>query len=512
MSPLRTSSGGAPPIEWDDIQALVLVGHGHLPAARFLFLRAGGDRRRLQRWLSRIVPTTARPGDTDRPATALQVALSAAGLRALGLSSQVMATFLDEFREGMADLDRARAMGDEGDSAPDHWDFGGAGGPAAAGEIHLVLMLYAADRAALDRLHDGHRPGLEAAGLVTVAAQETALRADRREPFGFIDGIAQPRIEGIETSGSACSSEPALPLGELVLGYRNAYGVLPFSPSVPAALDPTDQLLPGDDRYGLKDLGRNGSYLVIRKLEQDVAGFHRFVAEKSQALAPSAAGPRGADWLAAKMMGRWRDGAPVTRARDQDDPALSASDDDDENSANAFDYRDDREGLGCPIGAHIRRANPRAGHAGDSPEQALALAARHRIIRRGRPYHEERPVDGSRPGSATATAEGILFLALNTNIARQFEFIQQSWINNPAFGGLHASRDPVSGANYQTGSSDPPESHGMVIPAIPFRIRVDGLRRFVRTRGGGYFFLPGLRALRYLAATTDPADASGPAD
>jgi Dyp-type peroxidase family len=487
-------------LEYDDIQSLILFAHGHLTAARFLFVRADGSREAFRTWLASIaeeVSTSPRGG--KRSERAVHIAFAASGLTALGLPARAMLTFLQEFRDGMADTARARSLGDVHGSAPQHWDWG-AGDPAR--QPHLVLMLYALDAAALAPLLAEHRRRLDGARLTVVAEQGTLLRPDSREPFGFVDGIAQPQIEGMhrrEPDGSprhspadpdaATSTEPVVKAGEFILGYRNAYGGLPFSPHLPATPAHAGRLDPVEQRPDLLDLGKNGTYLVIRKLEQDVKGFHAFIDE--HAVDPRTGQPdrARATWLAAKLMGRWPDGAPVTRARDADSPAYAEP-----GRRNAFDYRDDMEGLGCPLSAHVRRANPRASLPADSAEQSLGLVARHRIIRRGRPYTEERRTDAE-----TATAEGVLFLAINANIARQFEFIQQSWINNPSFGGLDGARDPICGANHQPGERAPRESFAAVVPADPFRIRLGGLARFVHTRGGGYFFMPGRKALRFLA-------------
>jgi Dyp-type peroxidase family len=388
-----------------------------------------------------------------------------------------MDTFLQEFRDGMAEPNRARSLGDVHDSAPDHWQFGGNGDGK---EIGLVLMLYAADASALDALAGDHLARVNAAGLKVVTQIDTVVRPDNREPFGFVDGLSQPRVEGIDPDSEVDRpGEPVVRAGEFVLGYENGYDKLPFSPRLNEALDTGNILPPLQDLPGFRDLGRNGTYLVVRKLEQDVAAFQSFVDDRAVNPETGVADPSRAEWLAAKLMGRWRGGAPVTKARDRDDPDLAASSD----KNNAFDYQDDEEGLGCPFGAHARRTNPRH-----------PMPNVHRIIRRGRPY-EERLTDGK------AQARGVVFVAINANIGRQFEFIQQSWMNNPSFEGLQDNRDPVVGANHQEGVKEPLQTYAMVVPANPFRIRLTGIARFVHTRGGEYFFLPGRKALRFLATS-----------
>jgi Dyp-type peroxidase family len=445
----------------------------------------------LKSWLGQISEevATAHPhvkelgeaGGVDaKPTQATQIAFSASGLRACGLDDDAMQTFLYEFRAGMADPDRARILGDLGGSAPGHWHYG-----ADPNEIHLVLMLYAHGKAALQDLYASHQQRFREAGLVEVARQETQARGDGTEPFGFRDGIAQPTIEG--TAARPGGKEPEVKAGELILGYENAYGELPFSPHVASTCDPDNLLPPSATDSGRRDLGRNGSYLVIRKLEQDVAGFWKFVRGESRDPTTSQVDEGKAEWLAAKLMGRWPSGAPLALCPEADDPALGG----DRSRNNNFDYSEDREGLGCPASAHVRRTNPRNAVPSAADGESLSLAARHRILRRGRPYQE---------GVGTERKEGIMFVAINANIGRQFEFVQQTWLNNPKFGDLYDSRDPIAGANHEPEAGLNPGDFTAVIAARPFRRRVSGIPRFVQTRGGGYFFLPGLKALRFLAA------------
>jgi Dyp-type peroxidase family len=265
--------------------------------------------------------------------------------------------------------------------------------------------------------------------------------------------------------------------GEFVLGYINEYGLLTERPLVPPERDP-DRILPPDAAgSGSADLGRNGSYLVLRQLRQDVAGFRDFVDR-------AARGPDGTstaqarELLAAKLVGRWRSGAPLTLSPDHDDATLAQDND--------FGYHHlDPDGLRCPVGAHIRRANPRDSlEPQPGTEQSRELNRRHRLIRRGRNYAE----DGE---------QGLHFLCLNASLTRQYEFVQHSWINDPSFHGLVGSVDPLVGPRGADGTA-------FTEAAQPARRRYLGLPRFVQVRGGGYFFLPGIRALRYLSSVPDP--------
>ena len=457
----------APPeagLDLGDLQALVRSSLRSLPDARYALyhLPPGSNGRLLVRQLLRGVTTAA-----DRDATvATQLALSATGLRALGLPEMIMDGFADEFLGGMNAVGRSRFLGD----TPSDWQWG----RPDQDSIDLLVISFAADPARL----------AAAAGDVDRVATECGARLlhameshgnPEVEPFGFRDGISQPYVPELATSSDDTDARPVA-LGEFVLGYPNGYGRLTRRPVLPSALDP-QRLLPRQpaginelDSPGGADLGRNGTYLVLRTLAQDVAAFETYLAETAARLAVDV------EWLAAKLVGRWRSGAPLALSPDHDHPELA--------TANGFGYHhDDARGLRCPIGAHIRRANPR-----DSLDPRPGTAASeavtdlHRLLRRGRVF-----ADGDH--------QGLQFVALNANLGRQFEFVQHSWLNDPKFAGLDADLDPLMAPRSPDGV--------FTIPGEPFRTRLCGLPQFVTTLGGGYFFLPGLRALRFLAA--DPA-------
>lgn len=368
---------------------------------------------------------------------AVNVAFSPTGLHKLGVPLE---GFSAEFTQGMVTPHRSRLLGDEGECAPTGWAWGGPSTPP----VDAALLLYAKDEASLAALHATEQRRWTELGLVEVAKLDTT-DLDGVEQFGFKDGVSQPLVEGLPKTGPAWNTVRA---GEFVLGYKNEYG-----------------RYTGGEDFG-RNVGRNGSYLVVRQLAQDVPGFWRFLERATSG--PGGASDRAAQVrLAAKMVGRWPSGAPLALAPDEDDPALA--------DANDFGYHDqDPHGLRCPIGAHVRRANPRDSlDPQPGSDQSIAVGKRHRLLRRGREYEQ-----------------GLHFLCLNANIARQFEFIQHTWINNPHFAGLHDEPDPLV---------SPVSSAAFRIPAEPLRRRLTGLPRFVTVRGGGYFFLPGLRALRSFA-------------
>ena len=276
---------------------------------------------------------------------------------------------------------------------------------------------------------------------------------------------------------------------------------IPISPTVAAADDPNGILPasanPFHRRAGLRDLGFNGSFVVYRKLEQDVAGFWRFLQEEA-VRETGAADPHYMIWLAAKMVGRWPSGAPLVLAPDADQPGKRTDD---------FSYaKEDPDGLKCPVGAHIRRSNPRDSVGSAGPTESRHMSERHRLVRRGKPYgpplfDPELLTRRDDPDAMRALldlrddgqARGLHFLCVNANIKSQFEFVQQAWINNPSFSGLVDNRDPVSG------QSDPAAPNRMLVPRRRETLRTAALPSFVSVRGGIYLFMPSLTALRYLA-------------
>ncbi len=439
-----------------DIQGIVFYGYSRQPHACYVGLRFG-DAAPARDWLRAIAGEVAparHHGDRDAPR--VNVALSYTGLERLGLPPDSLATFPREFRDGMHHPDRCRVNGDVGEDAPERWVMG-------TGERRLdaLLMLFAPSAADLAGLRARHERALAASGVGVVAAIEARIPHDRREHFGFRDGISQPAVTGGPRTPR--SGDHAVAPGEVVLGYPNGYGLSTSSPS---------------DR-GF-DLGRNGTYLVFRKLYQDVAAFWRY--------AYAAGRPSGVDGvsdaatrLAARMIGRWPDGSPLVLAPNQPQPDLA--------TRNDFLYAAlDPRGERCPLGAHMRRANPRD-MLGASPAESLEAVARHRIVRRGRLYG---PVmAGPHPRDDDGVDRGLVFVALNANLRRQFEFIQQTWLDNRGFGGVYDERDPIVGRDAGDGCFS--------VPGSTVRRCHGGVPRVVRVQGGGYFFLPGVAALGHLA-------------
>lgn len=467
-------------LELEDIQGIIVRGYGQLKAATFVLLKVT-DAKATRGWLGDLADEV-RDGRERPEETCVNVAVTHAGLAALGLPPSALRSFALEFQFGLAgsDAHRSRILGDVGDNAPQRWRWGGP----KTEPVHVVLLLYALDDAKLEEHYEGHEARFAKGGVAVVERLGTVY-LDRKEQFGFRDGIGQPVIAGYEPGSEGNSIRP----GEFILGYENEYGALPPSPTVEAANDPGNVLPPAPGGEG-KDLGKNGSYLVFRQLSQDVEAFWKFADGHAKG------DPEERVRLASKMVGRWPGGAPMALSPDKDDPSLSDADD-------FLYYPDDAHGYKCPIGSHVRRTNPRDSLEPDpGSEESLKVGKRHRILRRGRAYGPpaSEPME---PGEvlekgAGEVERGLHFLCFNTNFTRQFEFIQFTWANSKKFDGLYNDADPLIGEH------NPEQEEGVtgdfVVQASPVRRRLTGLTRFVSVKGGAYFFMPGKAAIRYLAS------------
>src|SRR5882724_6555732 len=480
-----------------EIQGIILRGYNHHRYSRYLFFHIV-DSDKAKHWLAAAVPeiTTSAlwPQGATKPDTSLNIAFSYAGLERLGYKDTTK-TFSREFRTGMPEEDRARTLGDTGESEPCKWELGGPTGPLSKDKLHVLLMLYGKDWASLEEYARNQKGCIsKTGGLELVYEQDSYMNPQQKEPFGFRDGLSQPPVEGFATlsgvgqvkDGNASAEDP-IKAGEFILGYPNEYNQLPFTPTVPIELDkkmilpalPSDPDKPNQPTEDtIRDFGQNGSYLVYRKLQQDVKGFRDFMLK-------TAGNHAGALQLAAKFMGRWQSGTPLVLAPEKDDAEIAAA----PEKFNNFGYHDtDPHGYRCPIGSHVRRSNPRDSLE-PGPEESKTMVNRHRIIRRGRPYGIPAPDDRSTDKKSEGV--GIIFIAINASIKRQFEFFQQMWVNDEKFDEMYDNKDAV------TGDSD--RATIMTIQAKPVRKRIRNVPRFVQVKGGGYFFLPSISALKYLA-------------
>jgi Dyp-type peroxidase family len=456
---------------------------------------------RVRDWLAEIATrTNAGPVERKCLTRAVNVAFSHRGLAACGLELRARAEFGPAFRKGMSgSKHRSRALGDVGECAPEKWRWG-----KEPKHVDAVLMLFAADGAELGKLLDEAQ---ELASDYRIKQLEPPLRAawpkapchyeGLREHFGFVDGISQPKYR--LRADDHC--EDHLAPGELLLGYPNEAHEIAPGPTVratPLARSVGLRLTPDGDRC---DFGRGGSYLVLREIAQDVIGFWRFAKSANPALTM--------ECCAAKLVGRWRNGDPLTRVPQEPKDFFKV--DRPHNNDFAFLSAEDGEGFGCPYGAHIRRANPRDTLPGLAERGSLSAVRRRRILRRGRPFGDHVP-GWPDPEEMLNTAQGdttdaewprgLYFACLNADIEEQFERVQQRWLNDPTFvNGRSTEVDAVLGHGRSGAQFVVPTTSG---PLLLGNEQVP-LRRFVTVRGGEYFFLPSKSALSYLAGVQDEA-------
>jgi deferrochelatase/peroxidase EfeB len=454
-------------LQKDSIPTLAFGGLKPLNHAHAFVIRLSTDPVACQEWLRRIEGKVWY-GEEKPEGPVFAMGLSATGVAKLLRDKEALRTFPAPFQHGMAK--RAAMLGDTGSEAPQSWRWGGQG------EVDALLMIYAGSAEALK--HECSEQDAALKRLRHGVVREIPLKALparngklNEEPFGFAEGVSQPIMRGASRWVQQRKSIHIVEPGELVLGYRDNLG---FTPPLP--------------RDGDFELGRNGTYLVVRQLEQDVGAFKGFLAEAAKTIAGHAYCPAYPtvpleEWIAAKMVGRWKNGSSLVRH--PDGPGTGYPDNDFLFGA------EDPEGLRCPFGSHIRRANPRDSFEPNSPSR-IAITNRHRIFRVGRAYEAH---DGLKN-------PGILFMCVNADIEGQFEFLQQTWIGGPGFHGMADETDP---AVAYRGAGD-----AFTIPTGKGPMRIRGLRDFVRTLGGGYFFMPGREALHYLC-TGHSTPASAPA-
>jgi len=464
--------------ELRDMQGLIFSGYGRrMKCVRYHLLRIGdpGDARA---WLKKMLdPERVTHAKHRSPEWYLNIAFTQSGLQRLGLTPEDLRNFEMAFLEGMDSSRRSLTLGDfeKSESSPSEWAWGSKNHP-----VDLVLMIFGGTLAIQRERDESEREDYERYGLSRVMKEPLVSgppKLDNNgsfvlEHFGFADGISQPGIEG----GPQPGPDP-IPAGEFILGYPNAFGKLSAIPTVygnSAAHKWLKQAKGGPNEW---EFGYHGTYLVFRQLKQDVAAFRTFLKETAEATGLNE------KLIAAKMVGRWPSGALVKKGEDED-PGVATG---------MFSFtKDDPHGYGCPLGSHIRRSNPRDVLLGKKPEDSLKVSNRHRILRRGRIYGPR--LDPEDRVEDDGNERGLLFLCINANIERQFEFVQHTWINNEKFGGLYDEIDPLIGAVPKGGKGT-----NLSIPAHPIRQRIHGIGRFVTVRGGAYFFLPSIRALHFLA-------------
>ena len=437
-------------LELDDIQHYLLA-RPNATIAQYNFITFK-DAKSGCRWISSLLGIVGMAGPVLKGSAEdmrwVSLAFTHKGLEKLGLDANSLASFPEAFKQGMAA--RADILGDTGNNHPDQWEDN-----ITSPDLHAVVILFARDRAEKERCiarHNEHlkdNPGVE---ILSVLDLEALPPLDYvHEHFGYRDRITTPVIEGMGITPSP-GSHPPSKAGEFFLGYPDETGTVPEMPQP-------------------ESLSRNGSYIAYRKIREHVGAFRDYLksmgdTEEEQEL------------VAAKLMGRWRkSGAPLVLTPDKDDPELGW----DDQRNNNFDYEKmDPKGFGCPVGAHIRRMNVR-------DKNVSQIQHRRLIIRRGGTYGPYLPDDAPEDGAN----RGIAVFAGCADLVRQFEFLISVWANDPEFEQLN-ERDPFAGSI--DGSFD------FTIPKKPIKKKLKGIPAFTSVRGGAYFFMPGKKALHYLAS------------
>jgi deferrochelatase/peroxidase EfeB len=488
-------SAPRPPTDLDfaEIPALAFGGFSRLPQSAVAAFRLSDSPDDCRAWL-RTLQRGISYGEDGERSEACVVALSAAGMRKLGVGQDVLETFPVAFQQGMDAPERARANGDVGTAQqPADWEWG-------SGEklADVYLVLYAIPGIDLEaRLEElGQSAGAHGhQGFFALLLKDLPARGVFPvEAFGFVDGVSQPAIRGARRAAKPASD--VLAPGEFILGYADQLGRYPSTPTIGAESDPERRLheagldpdrqrplfSQGDDAVR-RDLGRNGTYLVVRHLEQHVKALQYWLHEEASRL-----GALDPWWnvnkLAAKLIGRWQNGTSLVRH--PHGPGFLPVATKDDRPDNSFLYaKEDPTGAACPLGAHIRRANPRDGLAPGTNE-THATVQTHRLLRVGRSYE-------------TPSAQGLMFMCIAADIERQFEFVQQRWLLNPSFSGLQEESDPLLGRCPSAGPGQLAGSgRAFSMPGPTGSYRARGLKDFVTVRGGGYFFVPSRAAFSVL--------------
>lgn len=502
-------------------QGLVVSGFATLPTGRALFLEfgwKGAKKKGGGAWL-KALQEVAKVTDADgRDPRAVALGFTWSGLQKMGLDRNALASFDRPFKEGMFQEDRLRRLGDrrgeewQGTVIP--------GGPKWSGNtplddaavddaarafddreeireervktpttVHALLLLYCEHDEAAEAWCAEVSAKLEPLEVKVVHRLPLDLRLDKqgiaREHFGFADGISQPiPFEDGAVVYKTGENVPkdywnGVPLGEILMGHLNGHNEVAQGPVVAAGIGDTAGLPDHPKGVGFKDLGLDGSYMVVRELKQDVYAFWQSMRANAAHIRerdPEGSANVTTTWLAERVVGRDTHGNLLC--------PLGGTIPVENNDFGFWDR--DRHGAGCPMGSHVRRANPRDGLAPTEKDKQTLLDAanNHRILRRGRKYGATISV----PPTPDDVDRGLLFICLNTDITRQFEFVQQTWILNPNFAVLYDETDPLIGPK---GS--------MTIPEEPYR-RIIDVETFVQMAGGEYFFLPSMPALNYLAS------------
>jgi Dyp-type peroxidase family len=451
MTLIDRLGGGLPrapvTVELGDIQATVLRYRPEPYYGTHVMLHVA-DAQAGREFVRRLTPHVDSAADWWQAGQSwISVAFSYAGLVALGVPEDSLRSFPEAFRAGMAA--RAGQLRDYGENDPAHWDA-----PFGTGLIHIGVSVFSDSEPAWRRTMETARRQYQGSpGLSVLIEQDFGAQPGDLNPLGYKDSIGQPAIVGSGVDPLP-GQGPPVQAGEFILGYPGQAGE-------PLPMPRPDVL------------GRNGTFAGLRKYQSRVGTFNRFLREHAQTEPER-------ELLAAKLIGRWRSGAPLTLAPARDDPELGT----DPRRNNDFTYAADPDGKDVPLGSHMRRMNPR-----DTKLAILTDVNVHRVIRRSTTYGAPYDPDAT-SAQDDETPRGLYFIFLSAKAMATLEFLQQEWINNGNFMGLGSERDPNVGLQE--------EGATYTIPQEPVRRRIHGIETFNVLRGGEYFFMPSLSALRWL--------------
>jgi Dyp-type peroxidase family len=446
-----------PVLEVSDIQATVLRPRPSPYRGEYVVLRID-DAAQGREMLRRLIPNVATSDGWWLPTLPgwVGIAFTYGGLKAIGVPQASLDSFPEEFRTGMAV--RASILNDVGENAPSNWEY-----PFGTPDMHVALAIYSKDDKSLEvALELARQCHHDLPQISVVYRLRFSELPNGRNPFGFKDGLHNPNVEGSGAIVHPGSGRP-IKAGEFIMGYADELGATATSPNPEV-------------------LRRNGTFLALRVFHMKVAAFRQYLREQ-------ASSPEEQELIAAKMVGRWRSGAPLVLAPEHDDPELG----EDQERNNGFSYEDDMGGLKCPFSAHVRRVNPR-----DALKNEVVATNLHHFLRRGTNYGPPLPEGVLEDDRAK---RGGVFLLIGAHQRQQFEFVQSQWVTDGNFISHGGEQDPILGNN---------EGEGIfTIPKSPIRRRLHSLPRFVVVQGGEYCFMPGLRALKWLAGLETGAAALG---
>ncbi|GAB4053094.1 Dyp-type peroxidase [Spirosoma litoris] len=433
-------------IALEDIQALILRSRP-VPYYGTIAILEIDDAKQARQVVKELLPliTSAKDWHKNDDAS-VAIAFTYKGLAKIGLPTDSLDSFPESFREGMKN--RAVFLNDVGVNDPKNWekDFKEA-------NIHMAAAVIANNEEDWKKKLQEFRSkfGINK-GIKLLKSQDFGATEEVKNVFGFRDGISNPEVEGSGIDTPPGFDRP-LKAGEFILGYPGEGDITKPYPKPDV-------------------LGKNGSYLVFRKYQSQVADFNKYIQENSST-------PQEGELLAAKMVGRWRSGAPLVLTPEKDDKELG----DDPTRNNHFSFKNDEFGKKCPFSSHIRRMNPR-----DSKTFVLEDERLHRIIRRSVTFGDIVPPDVTKDDKKE---RGLYFMGISANAMGTLEFLQKQWANDGNSQNLGTEKDPMIGVQDKEGL--------FTMPADPLVKRYRGLQTFNIVKGGEYCFIPSISALKWIS-------------